>query len=172
MLLTGGLLNMIKDSGQRREFPSGAVRDMSDSENNPKGRCDLIPTQVMARCLADTCLMHIAFFMEDYKTEHLYDALECFSDKYYDCMETMFLEVAIHFFQGCEKYGEDNWRKGIPEKFYIDSTIRHYLKMTRGDTDEPHDRAFVWNLLCCIWEVDYHGKTVERLVSDDVSVSD
>ena len=159
---------MIKDSGDRREFPSGAVRDMQEG----KGRCDLIPVHVMANCLADIPLTHIAFFQENYNTEHLYDALKCFSDAHYDSHETMFLEVAKHFEEGEKKYGENNWQKGIPVSCYIDSAIRHYLKFMRGDTDEPHDRAFVWNLLCGIWEVDYHGKTVKRPVSDDVSVSD
>lgn len=22
--------------------------------------------------------------------------------------------------------------------------------------DEPHDRVFVWNVLCCIWEIRHH----------------
>ena len=62
-----------------------------------------------------------------------------------------FLEVAKHFEEGAKKYGEDNWQKGIPTHCYIDSAVRHYLKWLRGDNDEPHDRAFVWNILCCIW---------------------
>lgn len=32
----------IKDSGQRREFSTGAVRDLGDPQN-PKGRMDLLP---------------------------------------------------------------------------------------------------------------------------------
>ena len=63
----------------------------------------------------------------------------------------MFLQVAIHFEEGAKKYGENNWQKGIPVHCYIDSAVRHYLKFLRGDMDERHDRAFVWNILCCIW---------------------
>ena len=63
----------------------------------------------------------------------------------------MLLEVSKHFEEGAKKYGEHNWQKGIPTKCYIDSAVRHYLKWFRGDKDEPHDRAFVWNILCCIW---------------------
>ena len=74
----------------------------------------------------------------------------------------MLLEVAKHFEEGAKKYGENNWQKGIPPKCYIDSAVRHYLKWLRGDKDEPHDRAFVWNLMCCIWEVDYREKTNEQ----------
>ena len=70
----------------------------------------------------------------------------------------MFLEVSKHFEEGAKKYGENNWQKGIPPSCYIDSAVRHYLKWLRGDNDEPHDRAFVWNIMCCIWEVDYRDK--------------
>jgi hypothetical protein len=63
--------------------------------------------------------------------------------------------VSKHFEEGCKKYGERNWQKGIPTHCYIDSAVRHYLKWLRGDTDEPHDRAFAWNLLCCIWTCEH-----------------
>ena len=53
--------------------------------------------------------------------------------------------------EGALKYGENNWQKGIPESSYIDSAVRHYLKWLRGDDDEQHDRAFVWNIMCLIW---------------------
>ena len=36
---------MIKDSGNRREFESGAVRDMAQGE----GRCDLLPAAALLR---------------------------------------------------------------------------------------------------------------------------
>ena len=96
-------------------------------------------------------------------TGFLYTCLDNFArqygtDSFQQDLCTMFLEVAKHFEEGAKKYGENNWQKGIPVKCYIDSAVRHYLKWLRGDTDEPHDRAFVWNLMCCIWEVDYRPK--------------
>ena len=63
----------------------------------------------------------------------------------------MLLEVSKHFEDGCKKYGENNWKKGIPVSRYIDSAARHYLKWCRGDQDEPHDRAVCWNLMCAVW---------------------
>lgn len=63
------------------------------------------------------------------------------------------IELSIHFEEGALKYGIDNWRKGIPENSYIDSAIWHYLKFKRGDNDERHDRACLWNLICLIWTV-------------------
>lgn len=147
----------ILDSGSRREFATGAVRDISDS----KGRPTLMPLKVVSRLLGkqtrDYIFQCIAAFTETGETRYLYAALIKFvTIAYGGETETMILEAAIHFEEGAKKYGEDNWQKGLPVSCYLDSGIRHYLKYRRGDTDEPHDRAFVWNLMCCIWEVDYH----------------
>lgn len=149
---------MIKDSGSRREFSTGAVRDIQLN----KGRCDLMPIQVVANLLdnltgGDYILREISLFAEHKNTLHLYRALSSFAIMAFDgSPETMILETSKHFEEGARKYGENNWQKGLPVNCYIDSAIRHYLKYRRGDSDEPHDRAFVWNIMCCVWEVDYH----------------
>ena len=148
----------IKDSGERRQFDTGAVRDMQEG----KGRCDLMPLEVVAKLLGkkspeDEILHDIANFLEFGATTYLYHALDEFADMAYGgSKETMFLEVAKHFEDGAKKYGENNWQKGLPPSCYIDSAMRHYLKYRRGDDDEPHNRAFVWNIMCCIWEVNHH----------------
>lgn len=150
----------IKDSGDRTLFDTGAVRDMREG----KGRCDLMPLEVVAKCLYkdndkfDFILYDIRYFMKEHATSYLYNALRNFCELHWGSPYTMFLEVAKHFEEGAKKYGENNWQKGIPVHCYIDSAVRHYLKWLRGDKDEPHDRAFVWNLMCCIWEVDYRPK--------------
>ena len=95
--------------------------------------------------------LHIRHFQDDGIHTHLCDSLEEFAMlKDWD-FPTILLEVSKHFEEGAKKYGEYNWQKGIPTHCYIDSAVRHYLKWLRGDKDEPHDRAFVWNILCCIW---------------------
>lgn len=148
----------IKDSGSRTEFRTGAVRDIQTG----KGRPTLMPLQVVARLLdkeldGDPVMEAIADFAETGDTYHLYQALIKFAVwAYEDTVETMILEAAVHYEMGCAKYGEDNWKKGIPVNCYLDSAIRHYLKYRRGDEDEPHHRAFAWNIMSCIWEVDYH----------------
>lgn len=148
----------IKDSGARSEFVTGAVRDIQAG----KGRPTLMPLHVVATLLdeklgGDSVISKIAHFTDTQNTAYLYQALTEFAVWVYeDTVETMLLEVAIHFEQGALKYGENNWQKGLPVNCYLDSAIRHYLKYRRGDEDEPHDRAFVWNIMCCIWEVDYH----------------
>lgn len=151
---------MIKDSGDRRQFDTGAVRDMAGG----KGRCDLMPLEVVHDAFAfvkvnDRILFDLANYKKHGSTFWLFKALINFAEKAYNnCLPTMFLEVSKHFEEGAKKYGENNWQKGIPAYCYIDSAIRHYLKYLRGDTDEPHDRAFVWNIMCCIWEVDFRDK--------------
>lgn len=149
----------IKTSGKTTEFETGAHRDSREN----KGRCDLIPLEVVSHVLTcdkktgDSILDDIAKFQLTRDTTHLYYALGTFERAYSDT-ETMLLEVSKHYEEGAEKYGADNWKKGMPIYIYIDSAVRHYLKWLRGDKDEPHDRAFVWNLMCCIWEEDYSGR--------------
>jgi len=152
----------IKDSGSRREFESGAVRDCNDS----KGRCDLLPMDVVADLVQADAKLN-----EDYNGMDVLTAVRLFLQSPHDSSDegfifwalhhfakqngwdiyTMLLEVSIHFADGCAKYGERNWEKGIPAHCYIDSALRHYFKWCRGDEDEPHNRAFCWNLLCLLW---------------------
>lgn len=60
------------------------------------------------------------------------------------------LTVSKHFQKGAEKYGENNWRKGMPQSAFLDSGIRHMLKASAGQTDEDHLAAAAWNILCAI----------------------
>jgi hypothetical protein len=161
--ITAVIEPIIKDSGDRTEFATGAVRDMRAG----KGRCDLMPLEVLCRMFDRHdgkmgIFDYISHFQNTNQTHFLIKALDRFALDTYGNTEkeayaTMFLEVAKHFEEGAKKYGESNSRRGIPVYCYIDSAVRHYLKWLRGDTDEPHDRAFVWNIMCCIWEVDYHN---------------
>lgn len=137
----------IKDSGSRREFESGAVRDICEG----KGRCDLLPLDVICSVMNDCVIVEIASFVFTHQTFYLIRAINTASEKMWKNTADMVLDLARHFEEGAKKYGERNWEKGLPVHCYIDSAVRHYLKWCRGDKDEPHDRAFVWNLVCCIW---------------------
>ena len=153
----------ILDSGDRTEFKSGAVRDMREG----KGRCDLLPLGVVSRLFNNKIFEYIEEFQRDGDVKHLYEAIDFFSyrwapvekglaggDLEMTSYAEMLLEVAKHFEEGAKKYGDDNWRKGIPAHVYIDSAVRHYLKLLAHWDDEPHDRAVAWNLMCCIWTCD------------------
>jgi hypothetical protein len=157
----------ILDSGDRTEFETGAVRDMREG----KGRFDLMPLGVVAEYIykgvkedgskhEDKYLFfsNIDLFQRSNNTEYLYMAMGVFDGIAFDYTSNMLLEVAKHFEEGAKKYGPDNWKRGIPVWCYIDSAVRHFVKYLNGDTDERHDRAVIWNLMCCIWEVDYRNK--------------
>lgn len=101
---TLGLGSPIKDSGDRTEFTTGAVRDMHEG----KGRCDLLPMCVLLR-------------------------------------------LARHYENGCKKYGDRNWEKGIPAHSFADSAMRHIFKYMDGQRDEDHLIAAIWNLCGLAW---------------------
>jgi len=105
---------MIQDSGTRREFETGAVRDMAEG----KGRCDLLPPRAILR-------------------------------------------LARHFENGCKKYGDRNWERGIPINSFIDSAIRHIMKFMAGKTDEDHLVSAAWNLMCAMELEERYGYKFE-----------
>lgn len=158
----------IKDSGNRREFETGAVRDIAEG----KGRCDLLPLDCISRyfsymssparnpdCMkAETCslifqgLDEVLWGKAEGKVmERCIDIfiLRAFNDKSGNAL----MELSKHYEQGAKKYEERNWQKGIPAHCYIDSCVRHLLKWYDGWTDEPHDRAVLWNLFGLWWTV-------------------
>lgn len=141
----------LKDSGARREFATGAVRDISEG----KGRCDLIPLCAAALTMpsgaATTILYSIERFKETKDISEISSAIKIFAELSGCDIYTLMLEVSKHYEAGALKYSENNWKKGLPLHCYIDSGVRHFFKYMRGDTDEPHDRAFVWNMLGAIW---------------------
>lgn len=144
-------MSQILDSGQRRRFESGAVRDIHEG----KGRCDLLPLSVVCPLMPKQDYANILYHLDQYvrtgHDEHLYKSLVIFAEARSWSIPTMILEVSKQYEDGALKYGEHNWEKGIPLHCYIDSAIRHFLKFVDGRDDEPHDRAFVWNILGAIW---------------------
>ena len=147
----------LKDSGSRREFDSGAVRDIQTG----KGRCDLLPLDVVADIMHDTKLEAVAEFMRDADENHLFFAVRCYAIKNDLTLSDVMLAEAMHYEAGAKKYDERNWEKGIPVHCFIDSGVRHYLKHLRGDDDEPHGTAFVWNMLGAAWTCRHHPDLID-----------
>lgn len=139
----------LKDSGARRDFGTGAVRDAADG----KGRCDLLPLRTVGSLLDNEVFACIDEYVRRGDKNNIELAIVNFVRMHPDwkTVYTAILEVSKQYEDGCRKYGDRNWEKGIPVHCYIDSGVRHYLKYLRGDKDEPHDRAFVWNMLGAIW---------------------
>lgn len=204
----------IKDSGARREFETGAVRD----DNGMKGRYDLLPLDIVADFFHKD-VDFIGFNTNAYGTWHyiyfskingrnfelveayLIAALRRFIETDVEIVESLHVrpqqiingeeipwvplsdantaidQVAKHFQEGANKYGENNWQKGIPVHCYIDSALRHHNKYLHGDSDERHDRAFVWNILCGLWTLkhkpelnDYFDRMDEKGTEKNVHI--
>lgn len=142
------------DSGERKSFDTGAVREIIPG----KGRFDLIPFDAMTNIIDDPIYKYIGIYMETHNVEYLekavHDALRIEFHKKNRSVENEYdflMKLAHHFEQGALKYDDDNWKKGLPIKSFIDSGCRHYCKYKLGHTDEPHFIAFTWNLICAIW---------------------
>lgn len=169
----------IKDSGERREFESGAVRDIVEG----KGRCDLVPLSSAAILIFSSFSLIPADYIKTHIEKIVLEALDEYTSRFNEGIEVQerqlskvvqnfliargwgrdaaFLEVSKHYEEGAKKYGEYNWQKGIPCHSYIDSAIRHLMKWSRGDDDEPHDRAFLWNILSLHWTTVNHPELVD-----------
>lgn len=136
----------IKDSGNRQSFETGAVRDIQEGKGLPSA----MPLDIIGKLYVDDILVNLGVFQNTGDDKYLAAAFRLFVSK--DAMDYGFiLELAKHFEDGAKKYGLNNWKKGIPTDRYIDSAVRHYCKFKMNWTDEYHDRAFLWNLLCCMW---------------------
>lgn len=155
------MLRTIKDSGERRMFDSGAVRDIQEG----KGRCDLLPIDVIAPLMPErqqaAVFADLGNFMESGKDLFLFSAIHDFADLTGWKLGEALMEVSKHYEEGANKYGERNWEKGIPLHCYIDSGVRHFLKYIDGWDDEPHDRAFIWNMLGAIWTMRHRPELID-----------
>ena len=68
--------------------------------------------------------------------------------------------LAELYARGVQKYGENNWRLANPRnKEEIDrfkaSAYRHFIQWLRGDDDEDHLSAVVFNLFAHEWLTTY-----------------
>jgi len=66
----------LQDSGNRREFDSGAVRDI----NEGKGRCDLLPLGVVADMIDDEILCRIDQYVRSGNRSSLVAAIKSFAE--------------------------------------------------------------------------------------------
>lgn len=155
-------MSEILDSGARREFASGAVRDCADG----KGRCDLLPLDVIAEWMNDDILDYIGEYIRCGNPANLWRGVEEFCALHNWDFYSMLIEVSKQFEDGANKYKPRNWESGILLHCYIDSALRHYIKYCRGDKDEPHDRAVCWNLICAIWTQKHKPEMIDLPFAD------
>lgn len=84
----------------------------------------------------------------------------------YDLIPLEMLErLAIHYTNGGRKYGFNNWRRANSgEEFarFQQSAWRHFVAWQRGESNEDHAMALVWN----IFAYEYlRSKSIRKKVS-------
>ena len=87
----------LKDSGNRREFSTGAVRDI----NEGKGRCDLLPIGVVGAIDNDPLLLNIGKYVREGDKTNIVKVIKDFSNARYGDLYTAMLEVSKHYEDGC-----------------------------------------------------------------------
>jgi hypothetical protein len=84
----------------------------------------------------------------------------CFFKGFYDMLK----DLALHYECGAEKYGVDNWKKGIPVTggerggSFMDSALRHLNQYCQDLTDEKHYISCIWNCVCGLWTLRNQNK--------------
>lgn len=141
----------IKDNGQRTQFETGAVREIDET----KGRCDLVYNHGWCEVVGgDMFYDEMECFVRMGRSSHIISAIQYFVYiAYKNDFNTAYLEVSQHYAEGAKKYSDRNMEKGLPWHSMVDSALRHYTKWRRGDNDEPHARAVIWNLLTLLYMV-------------------
>jgi len=162
----------IKMDGEFHQFEGGGIRYTKTG----KGRFDLIPYEVIAEIFKYvwTNDLHVNDYKSvalasAYKGDYITSIISIVNEKYtkdsiMDKTEIiihqsdfligftkMLRELAVHYEKGADKYGADNWKKGIPAQSFRDSGLRHLCQWISGETDEPHHIAAIWNFFGAIY---------------------
>ena len=66
--------------------------------------------------------------------------------------------IAPLYASGAAAYGDNDWRKGQPSSAVFGSLMRHLTKWQKGERDEDHLAAVVWNALALINNEMYHSE--------------
>lgn len=177
----------LADSGERREFESGAVRDLAEG----KGRMDLVPLDVAARFLAKyksaevertfqegaaLVLNLMGGFIKSCREAHpddnyIYTAMVIESQILFPDPYTTIMEVSKQYEDGAKKYSDRNWEKGLPVRSFLDSAMRHLMKVGRNDPEDPepvsvHAKGALWNLFSLAWTIKHHPELLQEFIKD------
>lgn len=142
--------NKVLDGGQRTQFAGGGVREIDPT----KGRCDLIYNSFFTDITHDFIFNFIEQFVRTGDKFYLIKATSQIIDTFYDCWQDAYLDLSKHYANGANKYAERNMEKGLPFHSMVDSALRHYVKALRGDEDENHKAAVIWNLTTLMYMVE------------------
>ena len=162
----------IKDSGDRREYETGAQRDREAG----KGLPILISPIFMERLFnaahvpaeakfsrTDLIAKAIRFVFSMLESRSFRDefaqaiarlvmrALEAdggpppSDDRY--VFPAAQMRLAKHLEKGAIKYSARNWEKGMPLEDYLNSLLRHLFSWYAGEEDEDHGAASAFNIM-------------------------
>ena len=79
----------LQDSGNRRAFESGAVRDICEG----KGRCDLLPLDIVADIMDDEILCYIDQYVRSGNRTSLVKAIKSFSEARYGTLNLSLIHI-------------------------------------------------------------------------------
>lgn len=65
--------------------------------------------------------------------------------------EKFIREMACVMNEGAEKYGDDNWKGGVPEGVTINHLLEHLYRWQSGDRSEPHLAKVAINAMFMDW---------------------
>lgn len=138
--------------------------DATAAIHPPCARCTLFPLDTAKYLLSDPAhqavLSDIDMFVQCDNAQYLYDAILKFADMRGWDRSTLMLNTLTYYESNSHISHPVDMSKGCYIK-YIHTALHHFFKCIRGDTDEPHDRIFVWYLICIIYSV-YHTSVVTR----------
>lgn len=149
-----------------KTYGDGAIRQ----DKSGKGRPDLIPPECLMRVF-DEFTLKIGTVVSKpreiinnvYTGNYITPLIDLAMLKYNEgIMETeeqmihifgsLIKELSIHYEKGAEKYGIDNWKKGLPAESFKQSALRHFNSYyLMHEKDENHFIAFVWNVFGYIY---------------------
>lgn len=153
-----------KDSGQRQEFETGAMRD-SDAGKMPFDKLSKKAViGLFERSLGHVFTVPIVTTPPDLRDPVTYAPDNVRRDL---IPEYALNRIALKFGQGERKYGANNWTKGIHLARTFASACRHVFLWKWGDTSEDHLAAAIVNLifLMCTEHEIYEGRLPQVLAN-------
>lgn len=65
-------------------------------------------------------------------------------------------------YEGMNRYGKRNWRKGMPINETFNHVMNHLLKWSEGDRTEDHLAKICWGIMVLMIEEDIKAGIIER----------
>lgn len=63
--------------------------------------------------------------------------------------------LALIYGEGAKKYGDRNWKKGLPTADVLNHAFMHYTEWRKGNTDEDHLAKIAWAMFTLIWNEEH-----------------